>query len=146
MVSIYSLRPVYTFVYTTINGNVIASFVQKEKSFEILWSKKLFLRTYATLNPSLPTCRQSHAFGLTPPLLLCVYGVGSIWMTPRRSSSADQSHSFPYISAYKTSYNSDVFFCDYIPLIQFWKHCWALSYFSSSLSGLTLPFRLNGAA
>ena len=37
MVSIYSLRLVYTFLYTIINGNAIPSFVQKKKSFEILW-------------------------------------------------------------------------------------------------------------
>ena len=36
MVSVYSLRPVYTFLYTIINGYAIASFVQKKKSFEIL--------------------------------------------------------------------------------------------------------------
>ena len=40
MVSICSLRPVYTFLYIIINSNVIASFVQKKKIFEILWSKK----------------------------------------------------------------------------------------------------------
>ena len=42
MVSIHSLRPVYTFLYTIINGNVITTFVQQKKSFEILWSKKIF--------------------------------------------------------------------------------------------------------
>ena len=31
MVFIYSLRPVNTFLYTMINGNVIASFKKKEK-------------------------------------------------------------------------------------------------------------------
>ena len=68
MVSIYSFRPVYTFLYTIINGNVIASFVQKKKSFEIVWSKKFFfLRTYATMNPP-PSCTQSYAFGLALPL------------------------------------------------------------------------------
>ena len=40
MVSNYSLRPVYTFLYTIINGDVIASVVQKKKSFEILWPQK----------------------------------------------------------------------------------------------------------
>ena len=55
MISIYSLRPVSTFLYTVINGNVIASFVQIKKIFEILWSKKLFfLRMYATLKYPLP--------------------------------------------------------------------------------------------
>ena len=43
MISIYSLMPVYTFLYTRINGNVKASFVQKENLFEFLWSKKNFL-------------------------------------------------------------------------------------------------------
>ena len=42
MVSIHSLRSVYTFLYTIINGNVITTFVQQKKSFEILWSKKIF--------------------------------------------------------------------------------------------------------
>ena len=42
MVSIHSLRPVYTFLYTIINGNVITTFVQQKKSFEILRSKKIF--------------------------------------------------------------------------------------------------------
>ena len=49
MVSIYSLRSVYTFLYTIINGNVIASFVQKKKSFYFVVQKKFFLRTYAAL-------------------------------------------------------------------------------------------------
>ena len=39
MVSNNSLRPVYTFLYTIINGNEIASFKQNKKDFEILWSK-----------------------------------------------------------------------------------------------------------
>ena len=33
MFSIYSLRPVYTFPYTIINGDVIASFVPKKEKF-----------------------------------------------------------------------------------------------------------------
>ena len=36
MVSIYSLRPVYTILYKINNGNVIDSFVQKKKNFDIL--------------------------------------------------------------------------------------------------------------
>ena len=47
-VSIYSLKPVYTFLYTIINDNVLASFVQKkQKGFEIWRSKKnhFYLRT-----------------------------------------------------------------------------------------------------
>ena len=43
MITVHSLRLVYTFLYTTANGNVIASFIQKKKSFKILWSKKYFL-------------------------------------------------------------------------------------------------------
>ena len=42
------------FLYTIINSNLIASFVQKKKSFEILWSKKIFFHTYATLKPPPP--------------------------------------------------------------------------------------------
>ena len=53
MVFIYSLRTVYTFLYTIINGNVIASFVQKNKSFEILWSKKIFFAYQCNLEAPL---------------------------------------------------------------------------------------------
>ena len=72
MVSTYSLRPVYTFLYKIINGNVTASFVQTKKNFEILWSKKTFCVCTHSLTP-LPPCTQSSAFGLTPPLPLCEY-------------------------------------------------------------------------
>ena len=67
MVSIYSLRPVYTFLYTVRNDNVIASFVQKKKGFEVLWSKKSFFVYVRNLET------QSYAFGLIPPLppVLC---------------------------------------------------------------------------
>ena len=51
MVSIYNLRLVYTFLYTIINGNVIASFVQKKESFEILWTKKIFFTYVRNLDP-----------------------------------------------------------------------------------------------
>ena len=80
MVSICSLRPFYTFLYTIINGNVIASFVQKKLSkkktgFETLWSKKNwgggeFVRSLET---PLPPCTQSYAFCLTSPFPLCAY-------------------------------------------------------------------------
>ena len=65
MVSIYRLRPVHTFLYTIISGNVIVSFVQKKKSFEILWSKKIFGGgrggTYATLKPPISlVCNRTH--------------------------------------------------------------------------------------
>ena len=66
MVSIHSLRPIHTFLYTIINGNVIATFVQKNKRFEILWSKEtFFLRTYATLKPPPPS-----------------YAIVRIWLDP----------------------------------------------------------------
>ena len=66
MVSVYSLRPVYTFLYTIINGNVIASFVQKKKSFEILWSTKIFFVYVRNLELPLPLIRsRTH---LTWPL------------------------------------------------------------------------------
>ena len=69
MVSIYSLRLVYTFLYTKINGNVAASFVQKKKGFKILWPKKfyLYLIVHIWLDPS--------------PPLLCVC---TLWMTSRK--------------------------------------------------------------
>ena len=46
MVSVYSLRPVYTSLYTMINGNVIASFVQKKGKF---WD--FMVRTYYVDDP-----------------------------------------------------------------------------------------------
>ena len=51
------LRPVYTytFLHTIINGNVIAPFVQKKKSFEILWSKKIFFAYVRNLEPRPPS-------------------------------------------------------------------------------------------
>ena len=69
MVSIYSLRPVYTFLYTITNGNVMASFVQKEERFEILWSKKSFFAYLRNLEPPPP-----------PPL----YEIARIWLDPSR--------------------------------------------------------------
>ena len=58
MISIHGLRSVYTFLDTMINGNVIASFVQKKpKSFEILWSKKIYFAYVRNLEtPSHPPC------------------------------------------------------------------------------------------
>ena len=69
-VSIYSLKPVYTFLYTIINDNVLASFVQKKKKgFEIWRSKKQsFLLTYATLKPPHP-----------------LYAIVRIWVDPSPS-------------------------------------------------------------
>ena len=54
MVSVYNLRPVYTFLYIIINGNVIASFVQKKIVLRFCGPKIVFLRTYATLSPAPP--------------------------------------------------------------------------------------------
>ena len=71
MVSICSLRPFYTFLYTIINGNVIASFVQKKLSkkktgFETLWSKKDWGggggSLYAALKPPSPLVRNRTHF------------------------------------------------------------------------------------
>ena len=45
MVSIHSLRPVYTFLYTIINGNVITTFVQQKKSNFVLVPLVLILIT-----------------------------------------------------------------------------------------------------
>ena len=76
--SIYTSRPVYSFLYTIINGNVIASFVPKKKRFETLRCKKKFFVYVRNLEPSPPPpthppCTQLYAFGLIPPLLLCEY-------------------------------------------------------------------------
>ena len=65
MVSIYSLRPVYIFLYTIINDNIMTSFLQKKRSFEILLSKKIFFCMYATWDPP-------------PPL----YAIVGIWVDP----------------------------------------------------------------
>ena len=52
--SIYTSRPVYSFLYTIINGNVIASFVPKKKRFETLRCKKNFFVYVRNLEPSPP--------------------------------------------------------------------------------------------
>ena len=52
--------PVYTFLYTITNGNVMASFVQKKKSFEILWSKKNFFAYLRNLEPPAPPHATPH--------------------------------------------------------------------------------------
>ena len=52
--SIYTSRPVYSFLYTIINGNVIASFVPKKKRFETLRCKKKFFVYVRNLEPSPP--------------------------------------------------------------------------------------------
>ena len=81
MISIYSLRLLSTFIYTIINDNVLASSVQKKrKYFEILWSKKFFLRTYATLKPPPPPLYAIVRIWLdpSPP----PFYVRTMWMTP----------------------------------------------------------------
>ena len=79
MVSIYSLKPVYTFLYTIINCNVIASFVQKKKSFEILWSKKNFLCVHTQPWNSPPSLYTIVHIWLDPsPPSLCVR---TMWIT-----------------------------------------------------------------
>ena len=75
MVSIYSLRPVYTFLYTIINDNVIAFFIQKRKVLRFCGPKTFFLRKYATLNsPSLLERNRSHlAWHLPSPFVRTYY-------------------------------------------------------------------------
>ena len=81
MISIYSLRAVYTFLYTIMNGNVIASFVQNKKCFEILWSKKknFCVRTQPSTLPSPPLYAIVRIWLdlYLPPLYVC-----TMWMTP----------------------------------------------------------------
>ena len=81
MISIYSLRAVYTFLYTIMNGNVIASFVQNKKCFEILWSKKKFfcVRTHPSPRPPPPLYAIVRIWLdlYLPPLYVC-----TMWMTP----------------------------------------------------------------
>ena len=82
MISIHGLRSVYTFLDTMINGNVIASFVQKKsKSFEILWSKKIYFAYVRNLEtPSHPPLYVIVRIWLdSSPLPLCVR---TMWMTP----------------------------------------------------------------
>ena len=63
MVSICSLRLVYTFLYTIINDNIMASIVQKKKSFGILWPKIVFfayVHNLETPSTSLPLARKGR--------------------------------------------------------------------------------------
>ena len=74
-VSIYRLRPVYTFLYTVVNGNVRASFVQKKKKIEILWSKKtvcMYLRNRQNTSPP-PPLHAIVRIWLDYPLPLCAH-------------------------------------------------------------------------
>ena len=85
MVSVYSWRPVYTFLYTIINGNIIASFVHKKFFFEILWSKKKFFCVRTQLwNPPLPLVRNRTHLAWPSPPPLCVR---TMWMTPYLSQT-----------------------------------------------------------
>ena len=71
MVSVYCLRPVYTFPYTIINGNIIASFVLKKKSL-IFCSLKIFcVRTQPWNRPSPLVRNHTHLSEPYPPPL-CV--------------------------------------------------------------------------
>ena len=81
MISIYSLRPVCTFIYTIINDNVIAFFVQKNKSLRFYGSKRFFLRTYATWKPPSLSLYAIVRIWRDPSLpSLCIR---AMWMTPK---------------------------------------------------------------
>ena len=80
MVFIYSLRPVNTFLYTMINGNVIASFTKKEKFWDFVVQKNFFLHTFFCLELPLPPLQAIVRIWLDPfPPPLCVC---TMWMTP----------------------------------------------------------------
>ena len=71
---------IYTFLHTIINGNVIASFVQKKENFQrFCGPKKFFLRTYATLKPPSPLYAIERIWldPSSPPLCVRI-----MWMTP----------------------------------------------------------------
>ena len=70
MVFIYSLRPIYTFLCTIINGNIIASFVQKRNVLRFCGpkKKKINLRTYATLESPTPVPLHAIVRNLAWPL------------------------------------------------------------------------------
>ena len=80
--SIYSLRTAYNFLYTIINDNVIAAFVQKRKVLRFCSPKKFFcVRT----QPWIPLSPASPSYAVVciwldlshPPLFLC-----TVWMAP----------------------------------------------------------------
>ena len=76
MVSVYSLRPIYTFLYTIINGNVIASFVQKkEKFWDFVVQKNFFcVRTQPWKPPSRLVHNRTHlAWPLPSPFVRTYY-------------------------------------------------------------------------
>ena len=97
--SIYSLGLVYTFLYTIINGNVTASFVQKKKGFEIFRFKKIFF--CVRLQPPSWYAIVRIWFDPSPPPLC----VRTMWMTPKcttmnilKCNSIDTSNS-PFCSS-----------------------------------------------
>ena len=83
MASIYSLRLVYTFLYTLINGNVIASFVQKRKVLRFCGHKKFcfaYVRNLEIPSPSLYAIVRNCLDPSPPPLC-----VRNVQMTPKVS-------------------------------------------------------------
>ena len=95
MVSIYSLRPVYTFIYTLKNRNVIDSFVQKKNSFEILWSKKNFFVYVRNLeNPPSPLYEIVHIWlDPSPPPLW----ISTTWMTALQNEVTSENCKKEYL-------------------------------------------------
>ena len=76
MVSIYSLKPVYTFLYTIINDNVLASFAQKKERFwDLAVQKKIFFTYVRNLETSSSLVRnRTHlAWPLTFPFVRTYY-------------------------------------------------------------------------
>ena len=77
MVSIYSLKQVYTFLYTIINDNVLASFVQKKKErFWDLAVQKTIIFTYVRnleTSSSLVRNRTHLGWPLTFPFVRTYY-------------------------------------------------------------------------
>ena len=73
MVSIYSLRSIYTFLHTIMSGNIIASFVQKRKVLRFCGWKKFFFAYVQNLE--------------TPPPPL--YAIVCIWLDPSPSPLCD---------------------------------------------------------
>ena len=65
---------VYTFLYTVINGNVIASFVEKRKVLRCCDERKQFCVCTQPWTPPPPhPYTQLQAFGWNHPLPLCAY-------------------------------------------------------------------------
>ena len=76
MVSIYSLKPVYTFLYTIINDSVLASFAQKKERFwDLAVQKKIFFTYVRNLETSSSLVRnRTHlAWPLTFPFVRTYY-------------------------------------------------------------------------